>query len=389
MATFKSPYDRTLSYENKQTTPPRLVSPYTGAPAGQTSQYIPSGSKSSSTTNKTSTVDKRGWLSYDQVKAAYEKHTTPYGWTSKVVDTAHGKEMMFEGRNQNGDLICYSFPLNTSSSSTTNKTQNSTSTTKPTNTGGGGGGSSSTVKVETPKVNKIDWQLKSIDEMSKLVGMDNYKYEDILKLYNDASNAKFNEYDTLMKREQADNLRSLQNTYDTYLDTMRENRSNAISNGMTKGTAAAQQLASLYGVQQSINEDQQAYHDTIYDLVQQRGTALEENKLLAQQERRDVEKYLGDLRGTYEANSVNELAARLSLQAQLKAAEINANATTKAAGIQAAASRYAATAGQDQVLGLYQSLYGETEGNRRYLEQVERSDRATASYYDYLRTKGE
>ena len=115
-------------------------------------------------------------------------------------------------------------------------------------------------------------------------------------------------------------------------------------------------------------------NDTIYDTIQQRGTKLEENKLLAQQERRDVEKYLGDLRGTYEANSVAELAARLSADSQIRAAQIGANATTRAAQIGASAS---GSNNNDTVFKYYLAQAGGDYATavNNYLAQLERDTR--------------
>lgn len=194
-------------------------------------------------------------------------------------------------------------------------------------------------------VPKIDWQTKDIDEMAKILGIETYKTADILQKYNDLTNKQYDQLDTDVKRAQAENLRALEGTYNDYLNTIRENRANAISNGMTKGAAAAEQLASMYANAQAISESQQKYYDSQYDIAQERATSLAQNTLQAEADRKEIEKYLGELRGTYEANSVNELAARLSAKSQVHSAQIQADANTKAAGITAAANKYAADVG--------------------------------------------
>ena len=192
---------------------------------------------------------------------------------------------------------------------------------------------------------KIDWLNKDIDEMAGILGLETYKTEDILKSYNEATNKKFDELDTQVKRTQAENLRALEGNYDTYLNTVRENRANAISNGMTKGAAAAEQLAAMYANAQTVSESQQKYYDNQYDIAQERATALEENVNKARQDRLDIEKYLGELRSTYDASSVNELAARLAASSQVYDARAAADAQIKSAGISANAERAAANVG--------------------------------------------
>lgn len=250
------------------------------------------------------------------------------------------------------------------------------------NGSGGGGGTNITVNVPAPaQIKKVNWQGRDVNEVAKELGFQNYTYEDILKMYNDATNKKFDEFDTQMKRAKADNLRTLENTYDTYLNQLRSDRANAIANGMTKGASTAMQLLSMYTNANTINENQEGLSNTLYDLAQQRATALEENRTNARQENMAFQQYIGNLLGTYEANSVNELAARLAQDAQIKAAQIGANATTNAAKI-------GATSGTDMVLGLYRYLYGDEEGTQRYINQIERDSLANQAYINWKMSQG-
>ena len=269
---------------------------------------------------------------------------------------------------------------------TTNK--NNTTTKKP-SSGTGTSTSTKTPSVsatvttkepEKKEVPKIDWQNKPIDEMAEILGIENYKTADILAMYNEATNKKFDELDTEVKRYQAENLRALEGNYQTYLNSLRENKANAISNGMTKGAAAAQQLASMIAGAQAVSDSQQYYHDSLYDIAQERGTALAENVITADKDRKAIEQYLGTLRGTYEANSVNELAARLASNSQVQAAQIQADAATKAAGIQAAATKAAATSAQDKVLQYYIDVNGGDviKGKAAYLNQMQRDTMSNA-----------
>lgn len=234
--------------------------------------------------------------------------------------------------------------------------------------------------VQKPDANKIDWQKKDIDEMAAILGLETYKTADILKLYNDVTNKQFDELDTQVKRTQAENLRSLEGTYNDYLNTIRENRANAISNGMTKGAAAAEQLASMYANAQAISESQQKYYDSQYDIAQERATALATNATQAKNDRLEIEKYLGELRGTYEANSVNELAARLAYSSQLQDAKMQADATTNAAGITAAANRYAADVGYQSAA--YQAA-NNTDDLYNMIRKAKEGDPVAIEYMKY------
>lgn len=300
---------------------------------------------------------------------------------------------------KNQSVALPSLSNNTSSS---NKNTGGSSSGSGSSGGGGGtpssGGSSSSsnTTVTAPVVvepAKIDWQNKSIDEMAAILGIENYKYDDILNLYNNATGKKFDEYDTQATRNRDNNLRDLSANYDTYLNQMREDRANAAANGVTKGTQAAIQLASMVNNAGVVSEGQQTYNDLLYDLMQERGTALEENAVTAYQDRQAIEQYLGTLRGTYEANSVNELAAKLAANSQVQAAQLQANATTKAAGINAdatkyaanssaAASKYSANASDNFVYNLYKQQYGNSATNK-YLNDLNSSNRTNALLAQY------
>lgn len=240
--------------------------------------------------------------------------------------------------------------------------------------------------VKEPAANMIDWQKKDIDEMAAILGLETYKTADILKLYDEVTNKQYDQLDTDVKRAQAENLRALEGTYNDYLSSMRENRANAISNGMTKGAAAAQQLATMYANAQTIAESQQKYYDSQYDIAQERATSLAQNAINAKNDRLEIEKYLGELRGTYQANDVNELAARLAYSSQLQDAKMQADATTKAAGITADANRYAANVGAaaSTAASNYSTSYFEDLVRRA--QNGELTAQETLKYYQKLDT---
>lgn len=286
------------------------------------------------------------------------------------------KDLIKSLSKNNPVCIKYDAPSTKSTASTQQQTTETKSVPTYNPDNGNGGGYAATVQAQVPEVNKIDWQNKSIDEMASILGIENYKMADILSLYNAATNKKFDELDTQVKRAQSENLRALEGNYEQYLNQLREGRANAVSNGITKGAAAAAQLANMIVNAQTVSDGQQTYYDTLYDIAQQRGTALEENAVTAYKDRQAIEQYLGSLRGTYEANSVNELAARLGATSQVEAARLQADATTKAAGINAAATRAAATAQSDKMMQYYIDLNGGdySKALPQYLNATARAD---------------
>lgn len=266
-------------------------------------------------------------LTKAEVEKAYKGHYTPLGWTSKIVKTTDGRtQYHYTGLDENGKTVTHVFDEGVPNATSSN------------NTGASTGGANYSVPAvnnyyAVPEVQKVNWQGKSTDELAELLGLETYKTADILQLYNNATNKKFDELDTQTKRAQAENLRTLEGQYENYLNTIREDRANAVANGMTKGMNAANQIATMYANAANINENQQAYSDALYDLGEQRATSLEENAITAYQDRKSIEQYLASAAAQYEANSVNELAAKLAASAQVQAARTTADANIKAAGI--------------------------------------------------------
>lgn len=200
-----------------------------------------------------------------------------------------------------------------------------------------------------------DWQYTTNQQLADRLGITNYKYEDILKSLNNATAAKFNEYDTQIKQQQSTNLRSLEDNYVAYLQALRENKANAVQNGIIKGQAAANYLTTMLSNNSTIAQGQQSMQDILNTANTERATALATNADTARTEASAWDQYLGNLRGTYTANNVNKYAAELTADAQTRAAGIAANATTSAAN-----------SGNDFIYSLYKNLYG-ANADKKYL----------------------
>jgi hypothetical protein len=203
---------------------------------------------------------------------------------------------------------------------------------------GGGGGGGGAAAMAAPAIE--DWQNLTDDQIAGKLGLKGYKYDDILGRLDAAAAAKFNEIDTTLKRTQAQNLRGLEENYANYVNTLRADKANAISSGITKGQAAAMQILSGITGNKAISDSQQKINDELFKATQERGTMLAENKNLAQTQADAWSQYLGTLRSQFQANEVNQYAADAAAMAQ----KYSADASTRAAGITAGATRYAANA---------------------------------------------
>lgn len=193
--------------------------------------------------------------------------------------------------------------------------------------GGGGGGGYSAGSYKAP-VEELKYYTG--DELAKRFGIVN-DYATILKELQDATNAQFDETETTMKRAESSNLRSQETAYNQYLQDLRSRSANAVASGATKGTMAANALASLMASQEANREGINTLNDLLYDTAQQRGTSLKADVTTARQQADAIGQYLGNLSTSMDTNAINKYAAELAANAQTRAASIQAGATTNAA----------------------------------------------------------
>lgn len=227
---------------------------------------------------------------------------------------------------------------------TTKSSDNSAATSAPVdyvNTvsyGGGGGGGSSAMPTQP-------LTYYTADELAKRFGIVN-DYATILNELQGATNKKFDETETTMKRAESANLRGQESAYNQYLQDLRSRAANAVASGATKGTMSANALASILGFQESNREGINTLNDLMYDTAQQRGTALATDVTTARQQANEIGQYLGNLSTSMDTNNINKYAAELAAQAQTRAASIAASATNNAA-------RMSANSAYDQILNAF------------------------------------
>lgn len=179
------------------------------------------------------------------------------------------------------------------------------------------------------------------------------KYEDILKEKEAATDAKFKEYDTQAQRAEHGVLRAQDAAYDQYLQGLRNQTANAVSTGAMRGANQANALAEMLAMQQGNKETGTAFSDLMFDLMQQRGTAREEDKLwardLEQQRRFKIADYE---QGRY-ATLVNDRVGELNYAGAVNAAGLNALGSYMQGLASAAGTRDAAYIGTQGQMDQY------------------------------------
>lgn len=249
---------------------------------------------------------------------------------------------------------------------TTKSSDNSASTSAPvdyvnTVASGGGGGGGTSAPMYKP-------EYYTADQLAQRFGIVN-DYATILKELQDATTKKFDETETVMKRAESTNLRSQETAYNQYLQDLRSRSANAVASGATKGTMAANALASLMSAQDANREATNTMNDLLYDTAQQRGSALAADVTTARQQANEIGQYLGNLATSRDTNNINAYAAELAANAQTRAASIQASATTNAA-------KTAANSAYDQLLNAFYN----NNRNKGY-----NADQANAlKYTDYV-----
>lgn len=167
-----------------------------------------------------------------------------------------------------------------------------------------------------------------------------YKREDIEGVLNEATAAKFNELESQTRKLRDQQLTDYAAQYNQYLLNTRQNRQNAMRSGMSRGTAAAQDIMSQMSVQQQGATNQAAYQQGLADLVNQRGTQLGADKYNALAMSNDIGQNLANIG----ANFYQSDAATLTGYQQYLASLANAQANAYAANTAAGATKYAADA---------------------------------------------
>ena len=176
-------------------------------------------------------------------------------------------------------------------------------------------------------------RLMSAQELASLYGL-NYDYDYILGVLNDASDAYYNEVSEKAKKLQEDTLRNQVNLYYQYLDSMRQQRANAVNTGINRGTQAAQEVANYLAHQQQITNALSESNSGLYDLYNQAATKRMENRVSALDKYNSLGTALMSAGANFNANDVQRYAADMSAASQ--AAYANAYQNAAALNAQAA-----------------------------------------------------
>ena len=216
-------------------------------------------------------------------------------------------------------------------------------------TGGGGGGSTTAPKKPT---------LYSGEELAKLFGLV-FGQEQIYDILQQATNAKFDEFDSQTRKNRDQQLTDYSTQYDQYLQNTRNQRQSALKNGLSKGTAVASEVLSQIGAQQQGAQTQQLYQQQLGDITYQRGSQLASDQYNAMMTQNDLATTLGNLSVGQYGNEVQHDAAYMSLlgqQAQAAAQNAMANAQRYSADQSRASYNDQSAAQQAQSSALYSSL---------------------------------
>ena len=212
--------------------------------------------------------------------------------------------------------------------------------------GGGGssgasaytGGSGSPAPAQLMSYQRPD--LRGGQALADLYGL-TYGRDNIEKVLNEATNAKFNEWDAQGRKLRDQQLTDYSSQYDQYLQYARQNRDRALKSGLSRGSAVSQDIMSQVSAQKNGAENQAFYQQGLADLVNQRGTQLGSDKFNAMNMANEQGLALGGL----DANLYQSDTAGLTGFQQYLASMAQSEAQVKAAGLQAGASRYAADRG--------------------------------------------
>lgn len=165
-------------------------------------------------------------------------------------------------------------------------------------------------------------KMMSISDMANLWGI-TYQQDDILKIMKDATNAKYSQYTTDVKQNNELVTNQLSDQYQQYSNLVRSNRSNAASNGVSKGMAAAQEIMALLGAQQTGSEVMTEGARLTNELNNNWASQLAADEYNALQQSNATKSAMAGLAVNANANDVQLAAAQAALQATL--AEITGN----------------------------------------------------------------
>jgi hypothetical protein len=220
---------------------------------------------------------------------------------------------------------------------------------RSTTSGGSSGGANPYGMMDPTKAALMGGQ-ELADKFGFIYGEDN-----IRQRLNDASNAKFNEWEGQTRKNRDQSLTDYSDQFQQYRLENRNKQQGAMKNGLSRGAGIAQEVMGQLGAQQQGAQQQQTYQQNLADIALQRGTQLASDGFTAMTQQNALAGQMGTMAVNQQGNTVQENAAYQSYggqMAQAAAQQAAAGATRYAANRNYAASSNQTTAQQTANNGL-------------------------------------
>lgn len=145
--------------------------------------------------------------------------------------------------------------------------------------------------------------------------------DEINKLYQDATNAKYNELEGTARVARDNSLVDYGAQYNEYLQNMREQKAKGAQTGIMKGANLAGEIATLLGAQDKVSDTQTQYAKDMATIGDERGTAAYQAQVDAMKYNNELGNMLGTLGMQKYGYDVQDEAAYLSYLGQQGANE--------------------------------------------------------------------
>ena len=224
--------------------------------------------------------------------------------------------------------------LSKPSSSGKKPSSSSSSSKRPSSSSGGSsvvtrpsGGGSSSSSASTSKVEPLEviekWERPryTAAELAEMYGAI-YGEEEFLKRLQDATNAKFNEYDSQTRKLRDEALTDYASQYDQYLNTIRNQKANSLQQGITKGASMANEVSTLLGAQSISSANQNQYQEQLGELVDARASQLASDKYTAMNLQNELAMKLANVGQQAEATDVQDQIGYYQYLASMAQAEV-------------------------------------------------------------------
>lgn len=173
----------------------------------------------------------------------------------------------------------------------------------------------STTKGAAP-VGLNSTQLQSGQELANIFGHI-FGYDNIYKILQNATNEKFNSWDAQTRQTRDRYLGDMAAQQQGIIDNSRNIRQQAVRTGLSKGSNVAAEVMQQMASQQQGMGVQQEYRNVLNEISNQRASQQGADIYNAMAMQNDLSSQLGTMSVNNRANSVEELVARLSYNANI------------------------------------------------------------------------